>query len=85
MTGWGGNAPLSERENDMAKKAVINFRVEENLKIKMEQVCRGMGLSMTTAFDLYCRKVVAEKRIPFELETKANRRQGVSCPCAEET
>lgn len=84
MTKRGGNAPV-RKEKDMAKKAVINFRVEENLKLKMEQVCRGMGLSMTTAFDLYCRKVVAEKCIPFEIETKTDRRQSVSCPCGEET
>lgn len=84
MTKRGGNAPV-RKEKDMAKKAVINFRVEENLKLKMEQVCRGMGLSMTTAFDLYCRKVVAEKCIPFEIEAKTDRRQSVSCPCGEET
>lgn len=84
MTKRGGNAPV-RKEKDMAKKAVINFRVEENLKLKMEQVCRGMGLSMTTAFDLYCRKVVAENCIPFEIETKKDRWQSVSSPCGEET
>jgi addiction module RelB/DinJ family antitoxin len=53
----------------MAKKAVINFRVEENLKAEMERTCRGMGINMTTALDLFCRKVVAERRIPFEIES----------------
>lgn len=51
----------------MAKNAVINFRVEKKLKNEMEMTCRSMGMNMTTAFNLFCRKVVSEKRIPFEM------------------
>lgn len=64
----------------MAKKAVINFRVEENLKVEMERACRGMGINMTMALDLFCRKVVAERKIPFEIGTGTGTggRQGFS-------
>lgn len=62
----------------MAKKAVINFRVEENLKVEMERTCRGMGINMTTALDLFCRKLVAERRIPFEIEAGTSGRQRFS-------
>lgn len=66
------------RDIYMAKKAVINFRVEENLKVEMERACRGMGINMTTALDLFCRKVVAERKIPFEIGTGTGGRQGFS-------
>lgn len=33
----------------------------------MEQVCADMGLSMTTAFTIFAKKVSREKRIPFEV------------------
>lgn len=48
-------------------QAMINFRMDEELKKSMEQVCSDMGLSMTTAFTIFAKKVSREKRIPFEI------------------
>lgn len=48
-------------------QAMVNFRMDETLKKNMEQVCKEMGLSMTTAFTLFATKVAREKRIPFEI------------------
>ena len=50
----------------MAQK-MINFRIDENLKKEMEQICKEMGMSMTTAFTIFAKKVTKEKRIPFEI------------------
>ncbi|MCL1874817.1 MAG: type II toxin-antitoxin system RelB/DinJ family antitoxin [Synergistaceae bacterium] len=47
--------------------ATVNFRMNEELKKSMEQVCREMGLSMTNAFTIFATKVSREKRIPFEV------------------
>ena len=33
----------------------------------MEQVCKDMGMSLTTAFTIFATKVAREKRIPFEV------------------
>lgn len=33
----------------------------------MEETCAEMGLSMTTAFTIFAKKVSREKRIPFEI------------------
>ena len=46
---------------------MVNFRMDEDLKKSMEQVCKEMGLSMTTAFTMFASKVSREKRIPFEV------------------
>ena len=47
---------------------MVNFRLDEDLKKSMEQVCKELGLSMTTAFTIFASKVSREKRIPFEVE-----------------
>ena len=48
-------------------QAMVNFRMDKELKDNMEHVCREMGLSMTTAFTIFATKVTKEKRIPFEV------------------
>ena len=50
----------------MAQK-MVNFRMDEDLKKKMEKVCADMGMSMTTAFTIFAKTVTREKRIPFEV------------------
>ena len=48
-------------------QAMVNFRMDEDLKKGMEEVCKEMGLSMTAAFTIFATKVSREKRIPFEV------------------
>ena len=51
----------------MSQTVNINFRMDAELKKNMEKVCADMGLTMTTAFTIFAKKVSHEKRIPFEL------------------
>jgi len=48
-------------------QSMVNFRMDSELKKEMEQVCKDMGMSMTTAFTIFTKKVCMEKRIPFEI------------------
>jgi len=48
-------------------QSMVNFRMDENLKKGMEQACKDMGMSMTTAFMIFALKVSRERRIPFEI------------------
>lgn len=48
-------------------QAMVNFRMDEDLKKNMEKVCKEMGLSMTSAFTIFATKVSREGRIPFEI------------------
>jgi len=41
--------------------------MDAELKKGMEQACKDMGMSMTTAFMVFATKVSKERRIPFEL------------------
>ena len=48
-------------------QTMVNFRMDEKLKKNMEQACKDMGMSMTTAFIIFANKVSKERRIPFEV------------------
>lgn len=51
----------------MSETAMVNFRMDSDLKKSMEAVCKEMGLTMTTAFTMFATKVSRERRIPFEI------------------
>ena len=51
----------------MAQAVNVNFRMDADLKQSMEQVCSELGMSLTTAFTIFAKKVSREKRIPFEV------------------
>ena len=46
---------------------MINFRIDENVKTQLEEVCEEMGITVTTAFTMFAKKVIKERRIPFEV------------------
>ena len=54
------------------KNEVIAFSIDSTLKASMNEVCHAMGMDIATAFTIFARKVVSEKRIPFEIALKAD-------------
>lgn len=48
-------------------QVMVNFRLDETVKRRMELACKEMGISMTNAFSVFATKVANEKRIPFEI------------------
>lgn len=51
----------------MAHTININIRMDAELKHQFEAFCADMGMSMSTAFNLFAKKAVREYRIPFEI------------------
>ena len=49
----------------------INIRMDSDLKKQFEAFCSDMGMSMTTAFNIFAKKSVREYRIPFEIGGEA--------------
>ena len=47
--------------------AQISFRVDDEIKKKAERTFNDIGISMSTAINIYLKAVVRENRIPFEL------------------
>lgn len=51
----------------MATTTNVNIRMDAELKSQFEAFCADMGMSMTTAFNVFAKKAVREYRIPFEI------------------
>lgn len=47
--------------------AQINLRVDDDVKRSAEKTLDEIGLSMSTAINIFLKTVVRERRIPFEL------------------
>lgn len=45
----------------------INIRMDSDLKKRFEAFCNDMGMTMTTAINVFAKKAVREYRIPFEI------------------
>lgn len=45
----------------------VNVRVDDEVKKEAEEILDEMGLSMTTAVNVFLKTVVRERRIPFEI------------------
>ena len=55
-----GNSYLGEKE-----KININFRLEKDLKNELDILCGEIGMTVTTAFTIFAKKFVRERRLPF--------------------
>lgn len=48
-------------------QTLVNIRMDEEIKTEMEKTCKELGITMSTAFNIFARKMSREKRIPFEV------------------
>jgi len=55
---------VKERGDMMAQ---ISLRIEDDVKKKAEQACADIGMSLSTAINIYLKKLGRERRIPFEV------------------
>lgn len=46
----------------------VNIRMDEELKKQFDAFCSDVGMNMTTAFCIFAKTVVRERRIPFEIK-----------------
>ncbi|MBU9736781.1 type II toxin-antitoxin system RelB/DinJ family antitoxin [Diplocloster agilis] len=52
--------------------ATFSVRMDESLKRQFDALCSEFGMNATTAFNVFARAVVREKRIPFEIQASSN-------------
>lgn len=48
-------------------QAMINFRMDVEEKHSLEEICDQLGLTVTNAFKMFAKKVIRERRIPFDV------------------
>lgn len=59
-------------------QATFSIRMDENLKRQFDELCNEFGMTATTAFNVFARAVVREKKIPFEIKASDDSLQGGS-------
>ena len=45
----------------------VNIRMDEATKVAFDKFCDEIGLSVSSAFNIFAKTVVREQRIPFEV------------------
>ena len=50
----------------MAQTTMVNFRMDKEAKKEVEEICSKMGLTMTSAINVFLSKVRMERRIPLD-------------------
>ena len=50
--------------------ANVTIRLDNNDKIELARICEKIGLSVSTAFNVFVKTVIKEEKIPFELSAK---------------
>lgn len=49
----------------------ISIRLEDQAKQELEAICEEMGMNLSTLFVIYAKKVLRERKIPFEVAASA--------------
>jgi len=48
------------------KKAIVQVRVDEDVKSQAVEVLTNLGMDMSTAINVFLRQVIAENGLPFQ-------------------
>ena len=48
-------------------QSIFSVRMDENLKKQFDELCNDFGMTASTAFNIFARAVVRERKIPFEI------------------
>lgn len=48
-------------------QATFSIRMDAELKKQLDELCSEFGMTTSTAFTIFAKKVVRERRIPFEI------------------
>lgn len=56
----------------MSLNTTVKARVDENVKLEVTQILHEIGLNTSQAINIFLKRVIAEKGIPFELKIPNN-------------
>lgn len=49
----------------------VSLRLDDEIKKQLDEICDEMGMNLTTLFTIYAKKVLRDRRIPFEIAAPA--------------
>ena len=59
-------------------QTLVNVRMDEEVKRSMEETCKELGITMSTAFNIFVRQSLRERGIPFKITEGTPNRETVS-------
>ena len=45
----------------------VSLRFDDDMKRELDEICDEMGMNLTTFFTIYAKKVLRDRKIPFEI------------------
>ena len=58
---------------NLNKQSLIQFRVDQNLKIDAEDICNQLGIDLSTVLRMCLKQMVVQKGIPFSVHLSNQR------------
>lgn len=49
------------------EQTTISLRIDKQLKNEFDNICDNFGMNISTAITIFAKKVVSERRIPFDI------------------
>ena len=56
-------------------QTLMSIRIDEDLKNDFERYCSMLGMSMSTAFTIFAKTLVRERKMPFEIRLQEPSRE----------
>ena len=53
-------------------QATFSILMDESLKNQFDNLCKEFGMNASTAFNIFARAVVRERKIPFEISAQSS-------------
>lgn len=53
-------------------QSTISVRLDDSIKKQFDSLCAEFGMSASTAFNIYARTVVRQRKIPFEISAESD-------------
>ena len=53
-------------------QATFSICMDESLKNQFDNLCKEFGMNASTAFNIFARAVVRERKIPFEISAQSS-------------
>ena len=53
-------------------QSTITVRLDDTIKKQFDNLCAEFGMSASTAFNIYARTVVRQRKIPFEITAESD-------------
>ena len=75
---------ITERSTTMAKTANLYARIEPEVKEEAENILSSLGISVSSAINMFYKQIILQKGIPFDIKLPDNHPLNIKSMTSEE-